>query len=210
MSERGDFIQRIQQELRMLPAAVLVILFGLFLHQNRLVALVLLALALAQILHWSWRATDKEFRTVFAFRKCHWIWLAGGAISAIALAILLRWRTGFFLYPRYLTAFLVVAMLIGSTEEIVFRGYFLGRLIPSIGNFPANAVATFLHTAYKVVLFVPGEPDRLLILALPTFLVGLLIGWMRTGSRSIWPCVFAHAIFDFWVYADRQIPWWVW
>ncbi len=152
-----------------------------------------------------------ESRRVFAFNGCRWSWILYGAALGIGLAMLLRWQQTHTLHPWPLRPFLMMAVMVGLTEEIVFRGYFLGRFLEWQPPLTAIALSALLHTAYKIALFISTSPaDELLFLGSLTFGAGLLLGYWRKASASIWPCVVFHSLFDLWVYGDRATPWWVW
>jgi membrane protease YdiL (CAAX protease family) len=110
-------------------------------------------------------------------------------------------------------AFVVVACLIGATEEIIYRGWILGRA-RALGSAAAVLIAALAHTAYKTALFLlPSEAVSvdLVQVALVTFIGGLVLGVLRVASRNLMPALLAHAAFDFVVYgAVAAAPWWVW
>lgn len=104
-----------------------------------------------------------------------------------------------------------MAVLVGVTEELLFRGYFFGRLSRWQSATAAIVVSALLHTSYKVAIFIPNnQVGDLFFLGSVTFCAGLILGYWRKASASIWPCIVFHALFDLWVYGDRSTPWWVW
>jgi membrane protease YdiL (CAAX protease family) len=136
-----------------------------------------------------------------------------GLLCGLLLAILYRWHLGIKLFPDSFHLFVLVAALIGCTEEIVFRG-FLQDHVKSI-NAPFSILfSTISHTAYKCCLFLSpfvAAGIHIGFLALWTFTGGLLIGTLKHFSRSIMPPTIAHALFDIIVYAGFvNPPWWVW
>lgn len=140
-------------------------------------------------------------------------WVPFGAALGLGLGSLCRFCYGHGAVPTTLTPFVVVAVLIGTTEELVYRGCLQGLMRPWGANLAIwfGAVA---HTAYKVALF--GDPVResspnFLFLILATYIVGTVLGGLRHVSRSVVPAVALHAAFDIIVYGDRlAAPWWVW
>lgn len=109
--------------------------------------------------------------------------------------------------------FVIVACLIGATEELIYRGWLLG-LARSFGSPAAVTMAALAHAAYKTALFawppIPSPVD-LAGLALATAAGGLVLGWLRVSSSSLIPPMLAHVAFDFVVYRSvAQAPWWVW
>jgi membrane protease YdiL (CAAX protease family) len=115
--------------------------------------------------------------------------------------------------PVGFTGFAVIAMAIGSSEELLFRGYLQSRIRNHHAVLSVLA-ATCAHTAYKLLLFLPyrSEPDISVIFILQwTFLGGLVFALLKEFSQnSVYP-VISHAIFDLLVYGDNMVnPWWVW
>lgn len=186
-------------------------LFGFFLHQNRWVAFSALAVAFLLLSKWIRQVSYAEIRQVFALNSCRLRWIIYGTILGIGLAMILRWNQTQTLYPWPLRPFLMTAVLVGLTEEILFRGFFFGRLLQGKNATAAIAISALLHTAYKVAIFIPADrTGDLLFLGGVTFCAGLVLGYWRKAADSILPCIVFHVLFDFWVYADRLTPWWVW
>jgi membrane protease YdiL (CAAX protease family) len=114
-----------------------------------------------------------------------------------------------------LPLFVLLACLIGIAEELVYRGWMLGRLSP-LGWPVSVGVAAVAHAAYKTALFAwPPEAVTSAFdlggIALWTVLGGLMLGGLRVTSGSVLPAMLAHAVFDAVVYsAYAAAPWWVW
>jgi membrane protease YdiL (CAAX protease family) len=136
-----------------------------------------------------------------------------GTVFGCFLALFYRWylETGYF--PQSLRWFAVIAAGIGSTEELVFRGYVQGQFARRAGFF-SIVIASLAHTGYKCCLFlspVSATSVDIGFLAICTFYAGLLLGAIRYFSGSVWPAVIAHALFDILVYGENvNPPWWVW
>ncbi len=110
-------------------------------------------------------------------------------------------------------AFVVVACLIGATEELLYRGWLLGQA--RVFGWPAAiVVAAVAHAAYKTALFAwPATPAPfdLWNMMLVTTVAGLVLGLLRKWSGSLLPAIAAHIAFDFIVYrAVAEAPWWIW
>jgi membrane protease YdiL (CAAX protease family) len=97
-----------------------------------------------------------------------------------------------------LTAGELVSGVFGAGEELGWRGYMLTRLIQAGVPFPLVASGLIWGT-WHLPLILSGQyatgPNPLLSAGL--FLVsvtcaGVLIGWLRLWSGSIWPAVLAH------------------
>jgi membrane protease YdiL (CAAX protease family) len=147
----------------------------------------------------------------FSFRGILYIIIGIGA--GLVLAILYRWHLNASLFPVSLLTFAIVAALIGSMEELVFRG-FIQEQASSVNSPFSILFSAFSHTGYKCCLFlapVVSYGMDIGFLAVWTFGAGVLFGTLRHFSKSIWPSVIAHALFDILVYGESaHPPWWVW
>jgi membrane protease YdiL (CAAX protease family) len=134
-------------------------------------------------------------------------------LLGIGVAILYRWHLDTNLFPRMLMPFSIVAISIGSAEELVFRGFIQGQ-VSSINKWFPAVFGALSHTAYKCCLFlspVIQHHTDILFLAEGTFAAGIILGIVRQASGSVWPAVLAHAIFDILVYGENlNPPFWVW
>lgn len=136
-----------------------------------------------------------------------------GIVIGILLAMFYRWHLGISFFPESIHWFVIIAALIGASEELIFRG-FLQQQVKSINGPFSVLFSTLSHTGYKCCLFLaPAAAAGINIpnLAFWTFLFGLLFGTIKHLSKSILPSLIAHALFDILVYAEFvKAPWWVW
>ena len=136
-----------------------------------------------------------------------------GILAGILFSTLYRWHLGITLFPDSFHLFVLVAALIGATEELIFRG-FIQDHVKNI-NVPSSILfGTISHTGYKCCLFLSpmaaGGID-IRFLAIWTLIAGILLGTIKHFSKSILPPIIAHSLFDILVYAGFvNSPWWVW
>jgi len=131
----------------------------------------------------------------------------------LILGLLTRSRFELTLIPAGLTGIAIIAPLIGSAEELVFRGYIQGQL-RAVGKIFSIVTASALHTTYKLLviltLSIPLQFD-FFFLIIWTFIGGFLSGILRELSGSTIPPVVAHAVFDIVLYGGlASAPVWVW
>ncbi len=142
-----------------------------------------------------------------------WLYLLVGSLMGVLVALLYRRYLDISLLPGSFFFFTLVAALIGSTEELVFRG-FIQEYVRPVNGLLSVVFSSLAHTGYKCSLFLsPAVPSTVDVwfLAYWTFIVGILFSALRHFSRSVWPSVAAHALFDILVYAEyAKAPWWVW
>lgn len=155
-----------------------------------------------------WSKTGESVRLMVSF----WYSLAG-IVTGILLAMFYRWHLGISFFPESIHWFVIIAALIGASEELIFRG-FLQQQVKSINGPFSVLFSTLSHTGYKCCLFLaPAVAAGIDIpnLAFWTLLFGLLFGTIKHLSKSILPSLIAHALFDILVYAEFvKAPWWVW
>ena len=141
------------------------------------------------------------------------VYCFAGILAGILFSTLYRWHLGINLFPDSFHLFVLIAALIGATEELVFRG-FIQDQVKNINSSFSILFGTLSHTAYKCCLFlspVAAAGMDIRFLALWTFIAGIILGTFRHFSKSILPPVIAHALFDILVYAGfANSPWWVW
>jgi len=134
-------------------------------------------------------------------------------VIGVIMGMLTRSRFELTLIPAGFTGIAIVAPLVGSSEELVFRGYMQGQL-RSIGKLFSILTASALHTSYKLLIIltlaIPLQFD-FFYLIFWTYVGGLLLGLLRELSGSTIPPVIAHAVFDIVLYGGlASAPVWVW
>jgi len=136
-----------------------------------------------------------------------------GIATGLLLAVIYRGHLDISLFPKSLHIFVLIAAIIGSMEELVFRGFLQGY-VKNLNGPVSILFGTLSHTGYKCCLFLsPVIPANIDIgfLAFWTFIAGILFGTIRHLSKSVLPSLSAHALFDILVYAEFvRAPWWVW
>lgn len=73
------------------------------------------------------------------------------------------------------------------TEELLFRGIILRGFLSQYGEWKAIILSALLFSIFHL------NPYQLL----PAFVGGLILGWVYLKSGSLWPCIYAHAFFNF-------------
>lgn len=133
-----------------------------------------------------------------------------GPLLVMAGTYVIVWITGlgrFTLanFPSTIDLILMVVVncVFGLVEEIGWRGYLLPHLLP-LGQMRALLLSGLLHGVWHLPLILltpfyhPGG-DRLIVVSL--FLLtltaaGVLYGYLRFTSESVWPVGIAHGIYN--------------
>lgn len=133
-------------------------------------------------------------------------------IIGIIIAITLRNENQLPYFPKSYSHFAAIAILIGATEELIFRGW-LQSILTIKFNYFSIPLSSLAHSIFKILIFVSPvvryeiDLQQLLIY---TFIGGIVLGFFRFWSGSIWPALTAHVLFDFILYGDVTVwPWWV-
>ena len=116
--------------------------------------------------------------------------LALGSIETVVLVALLTLP----LWVLLLTPF-------SLGEEWGWRGYLLPRLLP-LGQWPALLISGAIWGLWHAPLIVlganyPGHPILgVFLMTINCMIVGIILGWTRLATGSIWPAVLGHAGFN--------------
>jgi membrane protease YdiL (CAAX protease family) len=103
------------------------------------------------------------------------------------LAAKARWSTQLAAIP--LAWVVPLSVFVGVYEEVVFRGFLLGRLRVLSGS---RALAVLI----SAVLFAAGHGYQGTLGLVQTFAVGLVLGALAIARGSIWPTIVAHVSID--------------
>jgi membrane protease YdiL (CAAX protease family) len=85
----------------------------------------------------------------------------------------------------FIAFFLVVTFVGPTVEELTYRGLGLSLLMPY------GSVAAVLVTG---ILF--GAVHGLLVVLVPLTIFGVVVGWLRVRTRSVYPPIVLHATFN--------------
>lgn len=79
---------------------------------------------------------------------------------------------------------ILVGLLGPITEELFFRGFVLSGLIKQIGVGRSLVISSLVFGLFHI------DPGAIV----PTFVLGLALGWVYLKTGSIWPAIFAHGM----------------
>lgn len=83
-------------------------------------------------------------------------------------------------------AIVVTCIAAPLSEEVLFRGVLFGALRDRWGDWPAALVSGAAFAASHLNWFV----------FVPFTILGVLLAWITSQTRSVWPAVIAHAVFN--------------
>ena len=194
-----------------------IIIFAVFSHKNILpfiisfTGLIIAGLIININIH-----TIRDFKSLFGFNKISgatFIYFFISIVFGVLIAVVYRNHQHNYILPGRLTYFVVIAMLVGSTEELVFRG-FIQSHTRHINVIFSVIFATLAHTAYKCLFFTAHQSVYqmdIMFLAKWTIVGGIVFGILKEYSNNILPPLAGHAVFDLLVYGDSiTVPWWIW
>lgn len=149
------------------------------------------------------RSTRQKFGSIGISKKDGWKnLLLGFTFSAIFLAVAgvlaLSSGGGFAGLSNFLVYDLILSVVVGFGEEILWRGYVQTRLIAYGGTIKGLVVTSLLFAVlwhFPVAYYVEtsGVVLEALASALTRFPIGLLMGYMMLKSQNVIPCSIYHA-----------------
>jgi len=201
--------------------AVAVVGFALLSHRDAFSAWRWALLGLAGIgLCGGWVVLDHPVLTVFGKTRAGHPALPVVVLACLGIVAAVSYRRLLDMpcFPSSVHWFAAVAVAIGLTEEILWRGWMQGALAGPLGPVSAALVTAASHTAYKTAMLAlppASEPPPSMasfgFMAACTFGVGVGLGLSRVWQGTIVPAVAFHVLFDLLVYGScAAAPWWVW
>ena len=89
-------------------------------------------------------------------------------------------------------------MLVGISEELMFRGVIFRALLSQYRIWTAIIVSSILFGAVHILnVFNTGDLSGALIQSIPAAMSGILFVAIVIRTRSIWPAIIYHALWDF-------------
>jgi len=139
-------------------------------------------------------AGDKKIR-----RLCQGFLLGLCMLSLLMTVLVLagygdlsRGTLGAFGNLRYGAEWLLVALLIGLTEEFLFRGYLLQTLGRGVGFWPAALLTSLLFGALH-----GSNPGETYVGLVDVVFAGMLLSVGIHGTKSLWWSIGLHGAWDF-------------
>ena len=139
-----------------------------------------------------------QWRPNWSFTAGYWVW---GVITLYLLAQFylahhgLRIAHGFI--PEYFGRYFLV---VGVTEEFVFRGYFLNALLKHVSFVQANTLQAIafasLHIPRYLTTIPAMSPMTWISNLVSVAILGAIFGWLYVKSRSLWPGIVVHMTWD--------------
>lgn len=139
-----------------------------------------------------------QWRPAWHFTLGYWVW---GVLVIYLVAQFLVIHHGLHLsrgfLPQYWGRYFLV---VGITEEFVFRGYFLNALLQRTTLTKANTIQAIAFAAMHIPRYLttipPMSPLVWLSNLVSVALLGALFGWLYAKSHSLWPGIIVHMTWD--------------
>ncbi len=135
-------------------------------------------------------------RPFAAWRRCLPVF---AALTACVLITAMRTRRKLALSPAFSGEQLIVALFVGVTEEMVFRGWLLNATLPLLGRWPA----VLLNAALFLLIHFPVWAAKGVLLEnlaggafLGIMALSILFGWAMIRSENLWVPVAMHMFYD--------------
>lgn len=92
-----------------------------------------------------------------------------------------------------------VFLLVGITEEIVFRGFILKKLMDSFKFWIANTITSFLFVSIHFPIWIHKGlfvfPD-ILITSINIFVLSAIFGYIYKKTSSLWSVIIIHSFYN--------------
>lgn|SRR5690606_10833717 len=98
-----------------------------------------------------------------------------------------------------LHTWLNTVILVGITEEIVFRGFILRKLMQQFTFWKANSITALLFlTIHFPIWFHHGlfESPGILFTFIQVFIIGFIFGLIYRKSNSLWSVIIIHSVYN--------------
>ena len=96
---------------------------------------------------------------------------------------------------EYIVSFLALVVLAPIAEELMFRGYFLGKMSEMINKWAAVVITALIFGLLHLPGAVTGNSITLQwAVAADTFALGLVLGALRIWTGSIWAGILLHML----------------
>ena len=92
-----------------------------------------------------------------------------------------------------------IILLVGITEEIVFRGFLLKKLMNSFKFWIANTITSVLFVSIHFpIWFYKGlyEFPSILTASLTVFILRVIFGYVYKKSGSLWSVIVIHSLYN--------------
>ena len=124
-------------------------------------------------------------------------WLGPAALAYAACVALGLVRIDLVVAPTVMltvvvTQILLVLLLEAVPEELLFRGYFFVNLAERLGQWSTILAQATLFALWALLIGAATGPGRFAML----FAVGVGLGYLRSVTGSIWPCIGFHLAFQ--------------
>ncbi|SFR45891.1 CAAX protease self-immunity [Yoonia tamlensis] len=164
------------------------------------VQLLLLLLCMVALRPFGWRAAG--------FGRIHWAGVAWLLPVIAVMVLMLGGLAGDIpalrAQPRLLVLLVAVPVLIGITEEIMFRGIILRAAMARLPVFYAMLLSALLFALMHGIIGVSGQPASVTFQQMGfAFLVGIFLAPIAIAAGNLWVVIIWHAVWDMLVYASQ-------
>ncbi len=137
--------------------------------------------------------------------KPFYYWLAAIIVYFLVVAFMQKHQIA--ISPKFKPEYFFQDFLIvGLCEETMFRGYFLNRLLKLYDNEQTVLIIQAvmfagIHLPRYFTTYPTLSPLTILTNLVTVGLLGYLFGWLFIKSRSLWPGIIVHSVWDLLVVA---------
>lgn len=102
------------------------------------------------------------------------------------------------LFTREHHGFIGVTIIAGLAEELVFRGFFMNRLLDRYSLMTANIIQSILFLGIHFPIYFADHLSLMgwLNNGFTVLPLGLIFGWIFYRSKNLWPSTILHCVWD--------------
>lgn len=146
---------------------------------------------------WAMYIKPKElWKFNWRYKGTYWTLLA--VVAYLIYATLIHRHTLSILPTFQPENFFEYFLVVGITEESVFRGAFFNLLRPHFNFQTTNIIQALMFVTLHFAIWTTQALTPLTLFSnfITVFVLGYLFGWLVEQSRSIWPSIIVHSVWD--------------
>lgn len=90
----------------------------------------------------------------------------------------------------------MTVLVVGFAEEISFRGFLLQKIEGITGFWKANCISALMFMLAHYPSYIYHMNKNMFVEGITVFIMGLIFGYLLKRTKSLWPSIISHSIYD--------------